>query len=281
MLEVVDAYNKNPQKYTDQEAEFIATIAKALGTDFKREKQPVKKGLYNLLETVTLGYLPDQFKPVSRGETVYGETLTDQIGGGLGTGMGYLGGAGALGYGLYRGGRGIINRFMRGKKGGAGGNSMSSGGNSMSNYGGAGGESDNLLQLTAGRSQVKRNRFPIEFTTGQPITLPRSSRIRTLDPRSRKAIRRDKIYDENFRRGEEAYFTPPDYNPYDNFRLSIGEKINLASRDFKAADRARMRFKENRRLQRKIDDDLRRENEIWRRAQEELDEAISQGYGQF
>ena len=109
MLEVVEAYNKNPQKYTDQEAEFIATIAKALGKDFERENQPVKKGLYNLLETVTLGFAPDELKPVSRGETVYGETEADQIGGGLGTLLGFGTGLG----GAYLGGRALLSSGVR------------------------------------------------------------------------------------------------------------------------------------------------------------------------
>ena len=227
--ELIHSYNENPQKYTDREAEVIAELSNAYGLDFKRESKAIRKGLFDLADVSTFGLLPDAWRPTSRGESVYGDTRGESFASGLGTLAGLI----PSGYGLYqsarglsKGARGLMSRF--GKKGGAGG------------------ESDNLLQLTAGRSQVKRNRFPIEFTTGQPVVLPRSGQtIRTLNPRSRKAIRRDKIYDEKFRRAEDDWLTPPE--PF-YFRESIGEKINLANRDFKGADRARMRIKENRRL---------------------------------
>ena len=110
MLELVDAYNKNPQRYTDEEAEFIATIAQTLGADFERESKPIRKGLFSLLDTVTLGLAPDDLRPMSRGETVYGETSFDKSAGSIGTGIGVLAGGAGLGYGLSKGARGLMGK---------------------------------------------------------------------------------------------------------------------------------------------------------------------------
>ena len=116
MLELVDAYNKNPQRYTDEEAEFIASIAKTLGADFKREDKPIRKGLFDLIDTASLGLIPDDLRPVSRGQSVYGETDADLSAGTFGTGLGVLGGGIGLGYGLSRGARGLMGMIKRTKR---------------------------------------------------------------------------------------------------------------------------------------------------------------------
>ena len=46
VLEIIDSYNKNPQKYTDEEAEFIAGLANTLQANFKKENKAISKGLF-------------------------------------------------------------------------------------------------------------------------------------------------------------------------------------------------------------------------------------------
>ena len=117
-LQLIDSYNKNPQRYTDEEAEFIAMLSKQMGAEFKRESKPIRKGLFDLLDTTTLGAIPNRLRPRSRGESIYGQTGIDMSASGVGSLLGLVGG-GLLGYGALRGvigsgvpqraGRGIIN----------------------------------------------------------------------------------------------------------------------------------------------------------------------------
>ena len=79
-------YNRNPNRYNDNEAEAIAMMAKQMGQHFRKESRPLAKGAYSALDMMTLGLLmPDQWEPQSRGESVYGETGLDQFASGLGT----------------------------------------------------------------------------------------------------------------------------------------------------------------------------------------------------
>ena len=99
-------YNKNPNRYNDEEAEAIALMSKQIGQHFRREQRPLAKGAYNAVDMMTLGLLmPDQWEPQSRGESVYGETGLDQFAGGLGTIAGF---GGSLGLAA-KGARGVWN----------------------------------------------------------------------------------------------------------------------------------------------------------------------------
>ena len=118
--ELIEDYNSNPQRYSDGEAETIAVLAQAIGARFQRDGKPFSKGLFDVLDTATLGILPDEWRPTSRGESVYGETGAEKLAGVLGTGAGVVGGIG----GAYIIGRGIIGsgaaKRAGGKIGGAG-----------------------------------------------------------------------------------------------------------------------------------------------------------------
>ena len=46
VIELIEAYNRNPNRYTDEEAEFVATLSQAIGRDFNRESKPIKKKVY-------------------------------------------------------------------------------------------------------------------------------------------------------------------------------------------------------------------------------------------
>ena len=168
VYDLIQQYNSNPSKYTDAEAETIATLANAMGTDFRRESKAWSKGLFDFADTATFGLLPNEWRPISRGESVYGETGGESFASGVGT-LGGLGLSGALiakGVGAAtKGARGILSNLRNRTKGGTKGGTT--GGSSQN-------QQTNLLELTAGkprRSELKRNRFPINQITGQPIAM--------------------------------------------------------------------------------------------------------------
>jgi hypothetical protein len=109
IMMLVEDYNATPDKYTNQEAEMIAALAASAGQEFRRESKPFRKLAFNLADTASFGLLPDSvFKPSSRGETVYGETMIDKIA----SGTGALGGLFAGGAALVKGGLGAA-RYLK------------------------------------------------------------------------------------------------------------------------------------------------------------------------
>tara|TARA_R100001086_G_C11841623_1_gene259238 strand:+ start:226 stop:1176 length:951 start_codon:yes stop_codon:yes gene_type:complete len=76
---LVSRYNSDPNQFTDAQAEKIALIAYRLGMPFRPEKKVLQKFFFELADTATFGLLDDKNRPVSRGETVYGETGTEQL----------------------------------------------------------------------------------------------------------------------------------------------------------------------------------------------------------
>ena len=104
IVNLIHEYNLNPQRYSDEEAEVIATLARAIGVDFRRESKAGRKGLFDLIDTAALGMVPNEWRPTSRGESVFGETAGERFAGGAGSLLGLLGG-GAL---AYKGARGLM-----------------------------------------------------------------------------------------------------------------------------------------------------------------------------
>jgi hypothetical protein len=102
--ELVDRYNQDPRSFTDEEAEQVASIAASTGLDFRRESKPFSKAGFDFADIATFGLIPNDWRPTSRGESVYGETMPDKIFGGVGSVGGLLGAAGVA-KGLYRGGK--------------------------------------------------------------------------------------------------------------------------------------------------------------------------------
>ena len=72
--QMVFGYNENPENFTDEQAERIAHIAAKLGLPFRPESKALKKFFFDLVDNMTFGALPDDMRPVSRGQSVYGET---------------------------------------------------------------------------------------------------------------------------------------------------------------------------------------------------------------
>ena len=104
IYELVMDYNNNPQRYNDEEAETIAVLANAMGQPFERESKALSKGLFDLIDTASFGLVPNDWRPTSRGESVYGETGMEKFAGGLGT----LGGIPVGIGGVYKAGSGLM-----------------------------------------------------------------------------------------------------------------------------------------------------------------------------
>ena len=79
--DMVFKYNRDPKKYTDQQAERIAFVAARLGLPFKGESKALQKFFFDLVDNIAFGALPEGMRPVSRGESVYGETGAEKIAG--------------------------------------------------------------------------------------------------------------------------------------------------------------------------------------------------------
>ena len=43
VYDLIQEYNENPQRYSDEEAEVIATLSQAMGVDFNRESKAGRK----------------------------------------------------------------------------------------------------------------------------------------------------------------------------------------------------------------------------------------------
>ena len=121
--ELVDRYNEDPRSFTDQEAEQIASVAASTGLDFRRESKPFSKAGFDFADIATFGLIPNDWRPTSRGESVYGETMPDKISGGIGS-LGGLFGAVGTGIGLFRGGKAAYGAL----RGGGGGTAAAGGG---------------------------------------------------------------------------------------------------------------------------------------------------------
>lgn len=190
IYELIMDYNSNPQRYNDEEAEVVATLANSMGQPFQRESKALSKGLFDLLDTTTFGLVPDDWRPTSRGESVYGETGLEKFASGLGT----LGGVGLGIGGAYKGARGLFNvgkkafNNVKSRMGGSGGGAVSNVKDRVLSLGSGQGSPLQLgqgspLQLGEGQRllsgqtnrQLRQNRFPLDSTSGQPIPMTPAS----------------------------------------------------------------------------------------------------------
>ena len=195
VLQLIERYNQNPDRYTDEEAEIIAELAKGMGSRFKRTGKPLQKALFDLADTATFGLLPNSARPTTRGDSVYGDTGEEELLSLFGMlGGGVIGGAGAV-----RGARGIMNMFRKSSPPFFSDQLRLPGSVQYGRYGTPSRKDMtqflydnaarpdinrlNLLQITSGqrllpgqtRGQIRRNRLPLDSTSGQPIAM-RSSR---------------------------------------------------------------------------------------------------------
>ena len=175
-------YNQNPNKYSDEQAEVVATLSRQMGMDFKRGSKPVRTALYGLSEAATFGLLPNSLRPETRGESVYGVNntgaeLLGNLAGGVVSGSLAVKGA----RGLSKGAKNILDN-IRGR---------------MSKNSPVSNVRDRMLELGEGtpqlqlngrtqplqlgqgqrllsgqtNRQIRRNRFPLDPSSGNPIPL--------------------------------------------------------------------------------------------------------------
>ena len=81
--QIVFGYNENPKDYTDEQAEQIALVAAQLGLPFRPESKALQKFFFDLVDNMAFGALPDDMRPTSRGESVFGETKQERAAGAL------------------------------------------------------------------------------------------------------------------------------------------------------------------------------------------------------
>ena len=172
---LISEYNQNPNKYSDEQAEVVATLSRQMGMDFKRGSKPVRTALYGLGEAATFGLLPNSLRPETRGESVYGanntgaELLGNLVGGAVSGGLAVKGARG-----LSKGASNVFNN-IRSRMGGTQSNPVSSVRDRVLQLG----EGNQPLQLGEGQRllsgqtnrQIRRNRFPLNSTSGQPIPM--------------------------------------------------------------------------------------------------------------
>ena len=222
--ELVRQYNDDPRMFSDQEAEMISGLAGSFGLNFQRTSKPLEKAAFDFADMATLGLIPNDWRPQARGDFYLGESDRDQLAGGVGT----LGGLiGAAGVGI-KGARALFG------KGGGGGSITAKAAEGVQSsprgllpaYEGGGSLVPSPRLLGPG------NQTSMLQLTGRPM--------RSLNPNSRKAIRRNQIADEQFRRMENYYLTEEAWRP--NIAAlsrprTIGEKLNYANRGFGNYDR--------------------------------------------
>ena len=81
--QLVFSYNNNPKDYSDEQAEQVAAIAAKMGLPFRSESKALQKFFFDLIDNATFGLLPDDQRPVSRGQNIYGETKSEKLAGNL------------------------------------------------------------------------------------------------------------------------------------------------------------------------------------------------------
>ena len=102
VVELLKQYRRNPDQFSDRQAEKIAKMAQEAGVHFPRESKFGRKLAFDFADTALLGLLPNEWRPTSRGESVFGETSQDKWAGRLG----WLGAVPTAGAGIA--GRGAI-----------------------------------------------------------------------------------------------------------------------------------------------------------------------------
>tara|TARA_Y100000593_G_C4316098_1_gene340954 strand:+ start:2405 stop:3613 length:1209 start_codon:yes stop_codon:yes gene_type:complete len=92
--ELLRRYNTGEISLDDQQAEMLAMQAHKLGLDFDVESKPIQKGLFDAADMALFGMLPNEWRPTSPGQELYGESGWDR-------GAGLLGSVAGLGTGIF------------------------------------------------------------------------------------------------------------------------------------------------------------------------------------
>ena len=85
LLELLKRYNAGEINLSDEEAQQLAEMAFQMKQNFKTRSKPIRKGLFDLVDTATLGLVPNKWRPTSPGQGLHGESGLDKFAGGVGT----------------------------------------------------------------------------------------------------------------------------------------------------------------------------------------------------
>jgi len=85
ILETLRRYNAGELDLSDDKANQLASIAFQMKQQFKTRSKPIRKGLFDLIDTAALGMIPNKWRPESPGQDLYGESGVDKFAGGVGT----------------------------------------------------------------------------------------------------------------------------------------------------------------------------------------------------
>ena len=83
--ELISRYNQGKISLDDEQVDRLAAKAHQLGLRFKVEAKPLRKGLFDVADMAMFGMLPNEWRPYSGGQDLYGERGIDKVAGGLGS----------------------------------------------------------------------------------------------------------------------------------------------------------------------------------------------------
>ena len=104
--ELVRRHNEGLIKLNRDQLDKLAQKAYQHGLDFDVQAKPLRKGLFDAADMTLFGMLPNEWRPYSGGQDVYGERGIDKVAGGLGSLAGLVtgvGGAAKLAPSVFRG----------------------------------------------------------------------------------------------------------------------------------------------------------------------------------
>ena len=87
---LVDEYHSNPDAFSPEQGERLATQAFESGIPFRPETKKLAKLGFDFADTATFGMLPDQWRPKRDGEDLYGESEGEKFAGGAGSMLGLI-----------------------------------------------------------------------------------------------------------------------------------------------------------------------------------------------
>jgi|TARA_R110000851_G_scaffold314713_1_gene476892 hypothetical protein len=110
---LVDEYHSNPDAFSPEQGERLATQAFETGIPFRPETKKLAKFGFDTADTALFGMLPDQWRPERDGQDLYGESEGEKLAGGAGSILGLIPagfGAGALIKGGLKTGKGLLGK---------------------------------------------------------------------------------------------------------------------------------------------------------------------------
>jgi hypothetical protein len=117
VLEALKRYNAGKLNLSDEQAEQLAQMAFQMKREFKTKSKPIRKGLFDLVDTAALGLVPNKWRPRSPGQELHGESDADWWAGGIGSVAGMPFALGGL-YGAVKSAPKIANKAGQMYRGG-------------------------------------------------------------------------------------------------------------------------------------------------------------------